>query len=149
MATVFLDSSALVRRYARTEPGAAAVRAICAPARGYTLLIAPVASIEVASALSRKTREGSLAARDMARHRRMFQNHERRQYQLVHLSDDVVARAQRLVFAHPLRAYDSVHLACALDVATSLPTIGLEFWTADRRQAQVATAEGLAVRLVG
>jgi hypothetical protein len=37
---------------------------------------------------------------------------------------------------------------CALVVAGQLPTIGLEFWTADGQQAQAARAEGLVVELV-
>jgi predicted nucleic acid-binding protein len=149
MATIFLDSSALVRRYARSEPGAVTVRAICAPRRGHTILIARIASVEVASAFSRKVREGAQTASERARLWRLFQQHQYQQYQITPLSDDVLAVARRLVFTHPLRAYDAVHLACALDVAGRLPSLNIEFWTADRRQAQVATAEGLAVRLVG
>jgi predicted nucleic acid-binding protein len=149
MATVFLDSSALFRRYARSEPGAAAVRSICSPSRGATLLVARIATIEIASALSRQTREGRLSSSDGARYWRLFRNHQHRQYQLIQLTDDVFADAERLVFTHPLRAYDAVHLACALAAAAQLPSAGLEFWTGDRRQAQAATAEGLAVRLVG
>jgi hypothetical protein len=42
MAAIFLDTSALVRRYDRSEPGAGRVRAICAPAQGHTLLLARV-----------------------------------------------------------------------------------------------------------
>jgi Lipase maturation factor len=60
MAAIFLDTSALLRRYDRSEPGASRVRAICAPARGHTLLLARVASVEVASALTRKSRAGAL-----------------------------------------------------------------------------------------
>jgi predicted nucleic acid-binding protein len=149
MATIFLDSSALVRRYAQSEPGAATVRAICAPRRGHTVLIARIAPVEVASAFSRKVREGAQSTSERARLWRLFQQHQYQQYQSIPLSDDVFADAWRLVFTHPLRAYDAIHLACALDVASRLPLVNVEFWTADRRQAQVASAEGLAVQVVG
>lgn len=50
MTAIFLDASALVRRYDRSEPGAGPVRAACAPARQNDLLAARVVSGEVASA---------------------------------------------------------------------------------------------------
>jgi uncharacterized protein len=113
------------------------------------LLVARIATVEVASAFGRKGRDGAFSAQRVARLWRQFKGHWQQQYQPMPLTDDVFVRAERLVLAHPIRAYDAVHLACALDIAARFPAIGLEFWTADRRQAQVAAAEGLAVRLVG
>jgi predicted nucleic acid-binding protein len=149
MSTIFLDTSALVRRYDRSEPGAASVRAICAPSRGHDLLIARFATVDVASALGRKARDGALTARQVARTWRTFQGHLHGQYQVVDLSDAVYARAERLLVAHALRAADAVHVGCALVAAGTLPPLVIEFWTADRRRAQVAAAEGLSVRSVG
>ena len=149
MAAVFLDSSALVRRYDRSEPGSANVRRLCARSSGDDLLVARIASVEVASAFGRKVREGALASGQVARLWRLFRGHWQAQYQLVNVSDETLARAERLVLTRPLRAYDAIHLGCALLVASHLPRTGIEFWTVDRRQAQAASAEGLAVRLVG
>jgi predicted nucleic acid-binding protein len=148
MAAIFLDTSVLVRRYDRSERGAGRVRAICAPSRGHTLLLARLATVEVASAFGRKMRDGAICAADRARFWRLFQAHRRDQYRMIALTDDVHARAEQLLFRYSLRAFDAVHLGCALIVSAQLPTIGLEFWTADRQQAQAARAEGLAVELV-
>ena len=42
-----------------------------------------------------------------------------------------------------LRALDALHVGCALMVAARLPQIGLQLWTADKRQARAARSEGL------
>ncbi len=46
MAAIFIDTSALARRYDQSEPGASRIRAICAPAQRHTLLVARIASVE-------------------------------------------------------------------------------------------------------
>jgi predicted nucleic acid-binding protein len=147
----FLDTSALVRRYDPAEPGADRVRAICAPAPGPTLLISRITPVEVASALGRKCREGVLDAahRDALWH--LFWAHWRRQYHAVAVDEDVLRAAERLVLAHPLRAYDAVQIGCALRAARIVAGTGepLRFLTADRAQAQAAEAERLEVELVG
>ena len=148
MAAIFLDTSALVRRYDRSEPGASRVKAICAPARGHALLLARVASVEVASALARKSRDGTLGVAERTRLWRLFRAHWRDQYQVVAMTEDAYAHAERVLFRSPLRALDALHVGCALVVAAQLPQIGLQFWTADEQQARAADAEGLAVEVV-
>jgi predicted nucleic acid-binding protein len=148
MTAIFLDTSALVRRYDRSEPRASRVREICAPARGHTLLLARVASVEVASAFARKARERTLRVADRNRLWRLFRTHWRDQYEVVAMSEDAYAHAERLLFRSPLRALDAIHIGCALVVAARLPQIGVEFWTADKQQAQAAHSEGLVVELV-
>ena len=148
MAAIFLDTSALVRRYDRSEPRASRVREICAPARGHTLLVARVASVEVASALARKARDGTIRIADRNRLWRLFRAHWRDQYQVVAMTEDAYAHAVRLLFRSPLRALDAIHIGCALVVAARLPQIGVEFWTADKQQAQAARTAGLTVELV-
>lgn len=149
MAAIFLDTSALVRRYDRSEPGSGSGRAVWAPARGHDVLVARFVSVEVASALGRKSRDGVLTAGAVARMWRTFVGHLRHQYQVVDSSNAIYARAEQLLFTHALRASDAVHIGSALIAAGTIPNADLRFWTADRRQAQVAAAEGLAVRLVG
>jgi len=148
MAAIFLDTSALVRRYDRSEPGASRVREICVPVQGHTLLLARVASVEVASALARKSRDRTMRLRERTRLWRLFRAHWRDQYQVVAMTDDAYAHAERLLFRGPLRALDAIHVGCALVVAARLPQIGVEFWTADKQQAQAARTEGLTVELV-
>lgn len=112
------------------------------------MLLARIASVEVASALARKVREGTLGSADQTRLWRLFRAHWRDQYQVVAITDDAYAEAERLLFRHPLRAFDAIHVGCALVVAARLPQLGLEFWTADQQQARAAMAEGLAVEVI-
>jgi predicted nucleic acid-binding protein len=148
MASNFLDASALVHRYDHAEAGASRVRAICAPSRGHVLMVARLATVEVASAFGRKAREGAYGLRRRDRAWRVFNGHLRYQYRVIDVTDEVYAVAERLVCAHPLRAADAVHIGCAVISARELPDHALQFWTADRRQAGAASAEGLDVRLV-
>ena len=138
-----------MRRYDPREAGADSVRAICRPRNGHDLVLVRLTTVEIASAISRKFREGQLDARARSRIWRAFISHLRDQYQVIDLNDTIYARAEELVFIHALRAADAVHLACALQTAAAVTTPVFEFWTADRRQARAASAEGLGVRLVG
>lgn len=148
MASIFLDASALVRRYDRTEADASHVRAICAPSRGHVLMVARLATVEIASAFGRKAREGAYDPQRRDRAWRVFNGHLRYQYRVIDVTDAVYALAERLVFAHPVRASDAVHIGCAVIAARELPDRALQFWTADRRQAVAASAEGLDVRFI-
>jgi predicted nucleic acid-binding protein len=148
MAVVFLDTSALVRRYDPTEPGAAQVRALCLPGQGHTLMVSRFASIEVASAFSRKVREGGLRPDERVEIWHLFAAHWRDHYQVVALLDEVYVQAENLVTQHPLRAIDALQLASALLIVRRLPRQGLQFWTADRQQAAAARGEGLSTQLV-
>ena len=149
MTTIYLDSSALMRRYDPREAGADSVRAICQPRNGHDLVLVRITTVEIASAIGRKYREGQLDARARSQIWRAFISHIRDQYQVVDLNDIIYARAEEIVCTHAVRAADAVHLACALQTAASVTTPDFQFWTADRRQARAVSAEGLAVRLVG
>jgi predicted nucleic acid-binding protein len=148
MAIVFLDTSALVRRYYPSEPGANRVRSLCAPSRGHSILLARLAAIEFAAALSRRVREGSLPVRERSRHWKAFQIHLRDQYRVMQATEEVFTATQRLVFAYPLRTLDALQLASALVAATRIRRGRVAFWTADEQQASAAGREGLAVELV-
>jgi hypothetical protein len=83
MAVLFFDTSALVRRYDRTEPGSESVRKLCQRAGQHTLLITRITPIEVASALNRKLREGALSPEALDRRWRLFRLHRRDQYRVI------------------------------------------------------------------
>jgi predicted nucleic acid-binding protein len=150
VALVFLDTSALVRRYDPAEPGAARVRSLCRRSSGHTLVIAAVTTVEVASALARKQQGAILTHLQMSRLWRSFRLHHREQYEPVALATAVLRRAERLLFAHRLRAYDAIQLASAIEARIILSrfTPDFRFCTADHRQATVAQAEGLVVELI-
>ena len=150
MAIIFLDTSALIRRYDPREPGSERVRELCRRAAGNGLAIARATSVEVASALTRKCREGRFGALERDRHWRVFRGHVRDHYRGITLDDRILMRAEQLLFKYPLRAYDAVQLASAQQTRRFL--LGLipdfRFCTADRTQADAARREGLLVELI-
>lgn len=148
MAALFLDTSAVAKRYVTAEAHARKVQGACAPAAQNVLLVARHTSVEVASALARRTREGLLLPQHRERLWRSFIRHWSDQYQVVPASEPVCHAAESLVFKHALRAADAVQIASALLVMQSAPAGPLRFWTADQRQAAAAQAEGLAVELL-
>jgi hypothetical protein len=77
VAVLFLDTSALVRRYDPAEPGAARVRSLVRRSSGHTLAIAEITPIEIASAFARKRREGRITPARQTRLWRLFREHWR------------------------------------------------------------------------
>ena len=150
MAAIFLDTSAIVRRYDPTEPGAALVRALCSRAAGHTLWLASLTSVEVASALNRKVRDGSLSVYERNGKWRLFRFHWRHQYTIHDLDAGTYRSAERLLFQYPLRAFDAVHVAAALVVRRRFGSRAVDFCfcTADERQRRAAEAEGLTVEFI-
>jgi predicted nucleic acid-binding protein len=148
MAWAFLDSSALVRRYYTAEHGANRVRVLCAPSNGNTIVLARLAPVEVAATLNRRVRDGSLTAEGCVQRWRTFQIHWSDQYQVIETTEAVYSRAERLVFGAALRSLDALHLASALVAAERTRRRTLQFWTADKQQAEAARREGLQVELL-
>lgn len=146
MTHYFWDSSALIKRYI-TETGTGWVRALLLPSAKHTILLAQITPIELASALARRQREGSVAPRTAQAARLFIERHIRRQYVVLGLSNAIVERAKALVNQHMLRAYDAVQLATALEANQRLlanqntPVIVV---SGDQRLLAIATTEGLA-----
>ena len=77
-----------------------------------------------------------------------MQRHFAQRYRLVAITPARVTQANALVQAHPLRAYDALHLACACAVRDTLQQYGLPvpvFVTADDALLAAARAEGFLV----
>jgi predicted nucleic acid-binding protein len=147
MPALYVDTSALVKRYV-SEVGTIWVRhALARPVR-QRIYTAVLAQPEVLSALQRKVRERTLPAAEAQRLARRVQRHFARHYRLVAITPARVIQANTLVQAHPLRAYDALHLACAIAVRDALQPYGLPaplFVTADDALLAAAQAEGFLV----
>lgn len=137
-ARLMFDASALTKRYA-SEAGRDRVLALFEAAS--ELLVAAHCKTEVASALLRRRREGSLPASEFDRAWAAAQR-DVADMTLVPLD----AHVERFAFAAmeqgPLRGMDALHVGSALATRVDL------FVTADRRQAQVARGMGLATELI-
>lgn len=67
----FLDTSAIAKRYI-TEIGSVWIQALADPLAGNFLVISRITWVEVLSAFSRRQREGSLSAIDVAESIQLF-----------------------------------------------------------------------------
>ena len=144
MTQYFLDSSALSKRY--IVELTAWVRSLTTRSSGNTVIIAQITQIEIVSAAARHVREGTLTMRIARAVRLLIDRHARREYVVLGLTQQVVRRAEDLLTVHPLRTYDAVQLASALESNTRLVAAGLSplrFVSADARLLVAAAAEGL------
>jgi len=143
-ATFYLDSSALVKRYA-IETGTEWVRTLCSQPN-HVIAIALIGLIEVAAAITGKLRGKIMdqATGDVIM--TGLKADAATQYSLLDVNQHVVDEAIELTSRHRLRGYDAVHLACALPlnralIDRQLPT--LTFVAADNDLLKAAQAEGL------
>ena len=149
MPTLFLDTSALVKRYLLTEPGAVSVHALLS-APDVLVVIARVTPVEVAFAFSRRQREGKISPAQREALWNAFRMHLAADYDMIEPDEEVWRTAERLIIDHPLRAYDAIQLASALRagvIAGGDPS-GFRFCSADLRQAAAGEREGLTVELI-
>jgi uncharacterized protein len=135
---LMFDTSALTKRYA-SEPGRERVLDLFALAS--ELIVAAHCQTEVASALLRRRREGTLSPADFDR---VWAAARSDVADMTRVPVD--AHVERFAFAAmehgPLRATDALQVGSALAARVDL------FVTADRRQAHVAQVLGLQTELV-
>ena len=148
MTVYFLDSSALVKRYV-TEKGSVWLQQLAEPESGHTLIVARISWAELLSALARLQREYALSPADINDALTTLSYDWATQYQVVEIDAAVINLAGELLFDHPLRAYDSVQLASALQLRPAFadaPEGSYVFLAADERLLSAARAEGLATQ---
>jgi len=147
MAAMYVDTSALVKRYV-AEVGSAWVRRALARPVHQVIYTAALTQAEVISALQRLVREGRVDTVQAQRLTQRVTRHFARPYQVLRITRPIVTQACAALEAHPLRAYDAVHLACALTVRRLTQQHGLPpplFVAADDALLAAAVAEGFAV----
>jgi predicted nucleic acid-binding protein len=118
VAVHYLDSSALVKRYA-VERGTGWVRALCDDASN-AVVMAHIGLVEIAAALASKQRGGHLASTQYEQLLAELMLDAQSQYVLVRVTESIVEEAVDLTRRHRLRGYDAIHLACALSVNRAL-----------------------------
>jgi hypothetical protein len=146
MSVLYLDSSAVVKRYS-SELGSAWVKTITDVLAGHTLMFSEITLAEVAAAFAAKSRapqSSSVHWRDLALKR--FLTDSTVQYQLLGVQRKVIDLAVKLTQRQKLRGCDAIHLAAALAaneelLSRQLPP--LTFVAADEDLLEAAEAEGL------
>ena len=137
---LYLDSSALVKRYIR-EVGSAQVEDLVA--RSDIIGTSLVSRAEVAAALARAVRRGMLP-RDQAEAALLVFRAQWPRLARLQLTEPLLVRADALAWDYGLRGYDAIHLAAALfwqetlRVPVTLATFDQELW-------QAGQAAGLAL----
>jgi len=141
----FFDSSAITKRYI-IETGTNWVRNAVALSTKNSILISQITPVEVISAVSRLKRDRAISARTARAIRLFLERHTLREYNVIFLTDAITSKAQDLLELYPLKAYDAIQLASALDSNTRLTTQNLQpliFVCADLRLLNAAASEGL------
>jgi predicted nucleic acid-binding protein len=142
VAYAYFDTSALVKRYV-DEPGSLQIRRLL---RARRVMSSALLRVEVLSALRRRRDEAVLSARAFARLLRRVEADDA-SWQLVPVSDEIVAAARSRVLHQSLRTLDAIHLASA--EALHREGLRIPFVTADARQADAGRAIGFDVVAVG
>jgi predicted nucleic acid-binding protein len=142
--TFYLDSSALVKRYA-LEAGSDWVRALCGEP-DHIIAVALIGLVEVTAAVAGKLRGGRLdqATADVILD--SLKAHAVDEYTLLDVDQYTVNEAMQLALRRGLRGYDAVHLASALRLNRTL--VGMQspsliLVAADADLLGAAQAEGL------
>lgn len=143
MPSYFFDASAVVKAYIR-EPGSRWVRQILRGKR-VVAFVSPISGVEVVAALARKERTGEIDRAARERVVGAFRADFRRRLTHTALTAAVIEEAMILVLAHPLRAYDAMQLASAVQLrGISGPLRPLSFVSADLLLLRIARERGLS-----
>jgi len=136
----FWDSSALVPLFVEEEQSE---HLLSYYEQDQTVIVWWAASVEVASAIARQERQGSLSnAAAAAAMRRLAEIGQT--WQELQPTPRLRQHAQRLLRVHALRAADALQLAAALTAARGDPSI-LELVCLDQRLTEAAHREGFLV----
>lgn len=143
MATFFVDTSALAKRYTN-EIGSSWVRSWTKTSSANLLIIAELTLVEMFSVFARRDYDGEVTSNSAERLRRVFLVHVRDEYSVMGINGVLRASAQTLVTKHValgLRTLDAVQLASALHAQTVLQQ-PVTFVSADKKLLKVADVEG-------
>ena len=135
---VYCDTSALIKRYVE-EAGSDWVDHLFEGET--TVLTSTVAFAEIMAAFSRKYRERVLSRSGYLKTVSEFKN-EYSKLILVSISPDLNQIIEGLLTNHPLRGFDAIHLASALQVQKE-GNLTVRFACFDRALNKAAVAEGL------
>jgi uncharacterized protein len=134
---IYLDSSALVKLFVPEKESDDLNQALVG---AEDVIVSDLALTEMASALGRRTREGSLTS---AESRRLYREAEKlaASCRRVELTPPIHRHSERLLLSRetPLRSLDALHIATALDAEAAT------FVTYDPRQRAAAASQGLFV----
>jgi uncharacterized protein len=134
----YYDTSALVKQYLHEAGTKLVLGLLQSSEKVYT---ASLTYAETHAAFSRRTREGRLT-RETTRRLALRFDKDWESYDIVILSENVLRLARQMLYRHPLRSADAIHLASALLLARTSPSARWSFVCADSRLCDAAKTEG-------
>lgn len=147
MAVLFFDSRGLVKRYI-AETRTAWVIGLLRPVAANDVFIANITGIEIASAIARRLKIGSISQTTAKKALNRFKRDFAKRFIVVDLTPQIIEQGILLAEKHNLRGYDTTQLSVALAVKKRLLKSGitsLTFISADNDLNQSAQAEGLTI----
>ena len=143
MASVYLDTSALIKRYIEEE-GTERILEVTDDLDGVQVIILDITPLEARSAVRRRQREGDISGADAERILNQIEEDGSSLFLVQPSTSAVIEEAARLIDRHPLRACDALQLAGCLMTRDNVPG-PLTFSCADARLCGAAELEGLTV----
>ena len=145
MDAFFFDSSAVIKRYVN-EVGSTFVEKLTDVNSGNLILLARTTRVEVAGAIARRLKDGSITAVDEQDILAAFTHDLANAYFTIEITSTMLSVAMNLCTSHALRGYAAVQLAAAMEanwerVLRGLPPLILV--SADKELNQAARDEGL------
>ena len=138
----YCDTSALVKRYVREAGRLTLMRLL----EEHDCVSSAVLPVELRGAFRRRISDGTLDATDLPTLLEHVAS-DRMYWTLVEVTADVLAAAEALIAAHPVRTLDAIHVASA-QVFGARALRSLVFVSADKRQVDVAAAIGLSTKRI-
>ena len=132
----YLDASSLVKLYS-AETGSDVVRALVESSESVTT--SAIAYPEARATLSRQRREGRLSSTQLATCRRSLDD-DWPTFVVIEVTHAICQAAGDLADRYGLRGFDSVHLACYLDVVKASAPVLVTFSSFDERLTRAALA---------
>ncbi len=143
----YADSSVLVKRHV-SETGSNWFQNLVLPVSNNSIITAKLSIVEVFSAFNRRKREATISQIDYNDFAKDFSTISSNEYNLLSLTDSIIAESQRLLEIHPLRAGDAIQLATAIYARNMLQNSGLPtpiFLASDKKLLDAAIAEGFVI----
>lgn len=147
MAVLFFDSSGLVKRYIAEKGTIRVINQIRLSAAN-DIFIANITGIEVASAIARRIKSGSIAQTFADKALKRFRRDFDKRFIVIDLTPTIIKEGISLAGKYSLRGYDTAQLAVGLSVRNRLAQSGIQnftFISADKDLNSAAKAEGLTV----
>ena len=143
MDSVYLDTSALIKRYIEEE-GTERVLRLTEDSTGVQIIILDITPLEARSALRRRQREGDISEADAHKILEQIETDVSSSFLVQPSTSAVIEDGTRLIDRYALRAYDALQLAGCLVTREQVPG-PVTFVCADVRLCEAAIQEGMAV----